>query len=113
MKEGVLHYFRGYRLGLFAGLVALAALVAGLVTRGMGPAAAASDGGTGAATGLGQLTGLLPQQNLVLESALQVDGSALNEMPQRLALQVLHGDKNAACIIAHIINGANVWVVQG
>jgi hypothetical protein len=73
MKEGVLHYLRGYRLGLFAGLVALAALVAGLVLRGMGPAAAASDGGTGAATGLGQLSGLLPRENLVLESALQVD----------------------------------------
>ncbi len=73
MKEGVLHYFRGYRLGLFGGLVALAALLAGLVLRGMGPAASASDGGPGAAAGLGQLSGLLPQENLVLESALQVD----------------------------------------
>ena len=73
MKEGVLHYLRGYRLGLFAGLVALAALVAGLILRGMGPTAAASDGGSGAASGLGQLSGLLPRENLVLESALQVD----------------------------------------
>ncbi|TMD48482.1 MAG: hypothetical protein E6I86_06425 [Chloroflexi bacterium] len=73
MKEGVLHYLRGYRLGLFGGLVALAALVAGLILRGMGPTAAASDGGSGAASGLGQLSGLLPRENLVLESALQVD----------------------------------------
>jgi len=74
MKEGVLHYFRGYRLGLFAGLLALVALVAGLVLRGMGPSASANeDGGPGASTGLGQLSGLLPAQNLVLESALQVD----------------------------------------
>src|SRR5438309_2518698 len=73
MEKGVLHYLRGYRLGLFAGLVALAALVLSLVLRGMGPAASASDGGPGAAAGLGQLSGLLPQKNLVLESALQVD----------------------------------------
>src|SRR6266699_655531 len=73
MKEGVLHYLRDYRLGLFAGLVALLALLAGLVLRGMAPAAAASDGGPGAASGLGQSSGLLPRDNLVLESALQVD----------------------------------------
>src|SRR3989442_3020404 len=73
MKEGVLHYLRGYRLGLFAGLVALLALLAGLVLRGMAPAAAESEGGPGAASGLGQLSGLLPRENLVLESALQVD----------------------------------------
>src|SRR6266853_2490838 len=73
MKEGVLHYFRGYRLGLFAGLVALLALLAGLVLRGMAPAAAESEGGPGAASGLGQSSGLLPRENLVLESALQVD----------------------------------------
>src|SRR6266567_3806021 len=73
MKEGVLHYLRDYRLGLFAGLVALLALLAGLVIRGMGPAAAASDGGPGAGSGLGQSSGLLPRENLVLESALQVD----------------------------------------
>src|SRR5207253_1739277 len=73
MKEGVLHYFRGYRLGLFAGLVALLALLAGLVLRGMAPAAAESEGGPAAASGLGQSSGLLPRENLVLESALQVD----------------------------------------
>src|SRR5438132_78689 len=73
MEKGVLHYLRGYRLGLFAGLVALAALVLSLVLRGMGSVAAASDGGPGAAAGLGQLSGLLPRENLVLESALQVD----------------------------------------
>src|SRR2546427_5317262 len=73
MKEGVLHYLRGYRLGLFAGLVALLALLAGLVLRGMAPAVAESEGGPGAASGLGQSSGLLPRENLVLESALQVD----------------------------------------
>src|SRR6266702_6970479 len=73
MKEGVLHYFRGYRLGLFAGLVALLALLAGLVLRGMAPVAAESEGGPAGASGLGQSSGLLPRENLVLESALQVD----------------------------------------
>jgi hypothetical protein len=73
MKEGTLHYLRGYRLGLFAGAVAMLALLAGLVLRGMGPAASASDVSPGAAAGLGQLSGLLPRQNLVIESALQVD----------------------------------------
>src|SRR6267378_3749745 len=73
MKEGVLHYVRGYRLGLFGGLVALLALLVGIVLRGMGPAAAASEGGADGTSGLGQSSGLLPQQNLVLESALQVD----------------------------------------
>jgi hypothetical protein len=73
MEEGVLHYLRGYRLALFAGLVALMALLVGIVLRGMGPAAVASDGGPGAASGLGQLSGVLPRENLVLESALQVD----------------------------------------
>src|SRR5467141_2429245 len=73
MKEGVLHYLRGYRLGLFGGLVALLALLVGIVLRGMGPAAAASEGGADGTSGLGQSSGLLPQQNLVLESALQVD----------------------------------------
>jgi len=73
MEEGVLHHLRGYRLGLLAGLVALLALIAGLVLRGMGPAAAAEDGGQGSASGLGQLSGLLQRENLVLESTLQVD----------------------------------------
>src|SRR5260370_815077 len=74
MKEGVLHYFRGYRLGLFAGVLSRAALVGGVVLRGMGPSASANeDGGPGASTGLGQLSGLLPAESLVLESALQVD----------------------------------------
>jgi hypothetical protein len=73
MEEGVLHHLRGYRLGLLAGLIALLALIAGLVLRGMGPAAAAEDGGQGSASGLGQLSGLLQRENLVLESALQVD----------------------------------------
>src|SRR6266853_123862 len=96
MKEGVLHYFRGYRLGLFAGLVALLALLAGLVLRGMAPAAAESEGGPGAASGLGQSSGLLPRENLVLESALQVD---LTHETVRLPLY-----KGTA-------NGHNVWFI--
>src|SRR5712691_9307677 len=96
MKEGVLHYFHGYRLGLFAGLVALLALLAGLVLRGMAPAAAESEGGPGAASGLGQSTGLLPRENLVLESALQVD---LNDETVRLPLY-----KGTA-------NGHTVWFI--
>src|SRR5256712_5820680 len=73
MKEGVLHYLRGYRLGLFAGLVALLALLAGLVIRVMAAIVAESEVGPGAASGLGQSSGLLPRENFVLESALQVD----------------------------------------
>ena len=72
MKEGVLHYLRGYRLGLFAGMVALLALLAGLVLRGMAPAAAESEGGPAAASGLGQSSGLLPRDNLVLHDALPI-----------------------------------------
>src|SRR5467141_4155797 len=96
MKEGTLHYFRGYRLGLFAGLVALLALLAGLVLRGMAPAVAESEGGPGAASGLGQLSGLLPRENLVLESALQVD---LSKETVRLPLY-----KGTA-------NGHTVWFI--
>ena len=97
MEQGVMHYLRGYRLGLLAGLVALGALVVGLVLRGMGPAAAASEGGgAGAASGLGQLSGLLPRENLVLESALQVD---LNAETVRLPLY-----KGTA-------NGHTVWFI--
>src|SRR5258708_30658822 len=96
MEEGVLHYLRGYRLALFAGLVALLALLIGLVLRGMGPAAAATDRGPGAASGLGQLSGLLPRENLVLESALQVD---LSKETVRLPLY-----KGTA-------NGHTVWFI--
>src|SRR5260370_382835 len=81
---------------LVAGLVAPAALLEGLVLRGMGPAASASDGGPGAASGLGQLSGLLPQENLVLESALQVD---LTHETVRLPLYT------------GIANGHTVWFI--
>ena len=47
-----------------------------------------------------------------IERALQINGGTLNEMPQRLAFQVLHGDKDAACVITHVINRANVGMVQ-
>jgi hypothetical protein len=62
-----------HRRGLIAVILALAALLIGLVVRGFGPAVAEGDGRPGAASGLGQLSGLLPRENLVLESALQVD----------------------------------------
>src|SRR6266853_725559 len=108
MKEGVLHYFRGYRLGLFAGLLALVALVAGLVLRGMGPSASANeDGGPGASTGLGQLSGLLPAQNLVLESALQVD---LTHETVRLPLY--RGTANGQTVWFILTESSNVGLAQ-
>jgi hypothetical protein len=65
-------------------IAALASALAGVVLAGSpgdgGPAAAAatkhlprSEGDTGAATGLGQLSGLLPRNKLTEESAIQVD----------------------------------------
>jgi len=81
---------------LFAGLVALLALLAGLVLRGMAPAAAESEGGPAAGSGLGQSSGLLPRENLVLESALQVD---LTQETVRLPLY-----KGTA-------NGHTVWFI--
>jgi hypothetical protein len=53
-------------------LLALSVLLLAIAWRGSSPAAA-EDGTPGAAHGLGQLSGLLPRNNLVLESALQVD----------------------------------------
>ena len=53
-------------------LLALAVVLVGIGWYGSSPAKA-DDGRPGAARGLGQLSGLLPQSNLVLESALQVD----------------------------------------
>jgi hypothetical protein len=53
-------------------LLALSVLLLAIAWRGSSPAAA-EDGTPGAAHGLGQLNGLLPRNNLVLESALQVD----------------------------------------
>ncbi len=58
---------------LAAACVAAVAFSLVLVTREQSAASAGISGNTGSATGLGQLTGLLPTQNLVLESALQVD----------------------------------------
>jgi hypothetical protein len=58
---------------LAAATIAAVALSLVLVTREQPAASAGISGNTGSATGLGQLTGLLPTKNLVLESALQVD----------------------------------------
>ncbi len=60
------------------------------------PPAKADDGKLGAAKGLGQLSGLLPQSKLVLESALQVD---LTQETVRLPLY-----KGTA-------NGHTVWFI--
>src|SRR6516165_1791487 len=64
--------------GLIAVLAAaVAASTALAVAAGAGTAASAAptraDQGSGAATGLGQLSGLLPRDHLTLESAIQVD----------------------------------------
>jgi len=72
MQEGTLNYLRGHKRGLIVALIALAALLVGVAIRATSLAAAA-DERPGAAVGLGQLSGLLPRENLVLESALQVD----------------------------------------
>src|SRR2546425_6680976 len=53
--------------------VAAVALSLALASREAPAATASIPANTGSAKGLGQLTGLLPRENLVLESALQVD----------------------------------------
>jgi hypothetical protein len=60
---------------LAAILIGLSALALGVAGRWTSPARAAVRA-PGAAQGLGQLSGLLPRENLVLESTLQVDLSA-------------------------------------
>ena len=67
------------RRGLFAVLAAAVAASTSLaIAAGAGAAASAApaaraDQGPGEATGLGQLTGLLPASHLTLESAIQVN----------------------------------------
>src|SRR3989441_12931233 len=53
--------------------VAAVALSLALASREAPAATASIPANTGSASGLGQLSGLLPRENLVLESALQVD----------------------------------------
>src|SRR2546428_8318811 len=100
MESGISKYVRGRRGRVLAALVAALALLLGVAVRGMGPASAANPADNanrpGAAIGLGQLTGLLPRENLVLESALQVD---LNDETVRLPLY-----KGTA-------NGHTVWFI--
>ena len=38
---------------------------------------------------------------------------SVNHLPQRLALDVLHGDEQTAPAFAYFVNRADVWVVQG
>jgi len=75
--------------------IAIAVVLVGIAWYGS-PPAKAEDGIPGAAHGLGQLSGLLPTKNLVLESALQVD---LSKETVRLPLY-----KGTA-------NGHTVWFV--
>ena len=70
MRERVLS-LRAPRRVLAAILIGLSVLALGIVGHWTSPAKA--DDAPGAANGLGQLTGLLPRDHLVLESTLQVD----------------------------------------
>jgi hypothetical protein len=76
MREGILKELRSDKRWLTAAVVAAAALLLGIIGRGLLTATAEGDGRPGAAAGLGQLSGLLPRENLVLESAIQVDLTA-------------------------------------
>jgi hypothetical protein len=63
-----------FRLRWLAAIsIAAAAITLAFTASGAPAATARIPANTGSAKGLGQLTGLLPRQNLVLESALQVD----------------------------------------
>jgi hypothetical protein len=91
---------RKKRAGVLAGLLAVAGsagLVGGLLaTAGHASAGPSTGENQGAATGLGQLSGLLPRNHLTVESALQVD---LNKDTVRLPLYP--GDAN----------GQRVWYI--
>ena len=63
---------RGSTRWLASIFIAIAVVLVGIAWYGSSPAKA-ENGMPGAAHGLGQLSGLLPTKNLVLESALQVD----------------------------------------
>jgi hypothetical protein len=71
MEQGILNYLRDNKRGLIAGLVAIVALLVAAMIRP--PVSAETTTQTGANGDLGQRSGLLPRDNLVLESALQVD----------------------------------------
>src|ERR1700732_586741 len=71
MEQGLLNYLRDNKRGLIAGLVAIVALLVAAMIRP--PVAAETAPQTGVSGALGQRSGLLPRENLVLESALQVD----------------------------------------
>src|SRR6266851_821169 len=86
---------RGSTWWLASIFIAIAVVLVGIAWYGS-PPAKAEDGIPGAAHGLGQLSGLLPTKNLVLESALQVD---LSKETVRLPLY-----KGTA-------NGHTVWFI--
>jgi len=64
-------------------LLAASAVLVASTAAAAGPALARADDAPGAASGLGQLTGLLPRDHLTVESALQVD---LSKQTVRLPL---------------------------
>src|SRR4029077_5129707 len=71
MEQGLLNYLRDNKRGFIAGLVAIVALLVAAMIRP--PVSAETATQTGANGDLGQRSGLLPRENLVIESALQVD----------------------------------------
>src|SRR5260370_22262719 len=85
---------RGSTRWLASILLIIAVVLVGIAWYGSSPVKA--DDNTGAANGLGQLSGLLPTKNIVLESALQVD---LSKETVRLPLY-----KGTA-------NGHTVWFI--
>ena len=46
------------------------------------------------------------------QESIRFEARPLNEMFESLALQQLHGDKGLAFILIHIVNGADVRVIQ-
>jgi hypothetical protein len=48
-----------------------------------------------------------------MEKCLQIQRPTANLGCQRLAFEQLHGDKALSILLSNVINGANVWMVQG
>src|SRR6266849_7668543 len=71
MEQGLLNYLRDNKRGLIAGIVAIVALLVAAMIRP--PVSEETATQTSTNGDLGQRSGLLPRENLVLESAPQVD----------------------------------------
>jgi hypothetical protein len=48
----------------------------------------------------------------VVESLIVGQRVALNQLLQRLAFEVFHGDEGLAVLFAYIVDGADIWVIQ-